>query len=190
MFQECKIISERPEHARTALTQLVKDIPDPGQSILRAVIALYRLHDPDALDTVAIDNGLAPALMHSPQGAEQKWNHGDFIAVLVRLLPTPSDFDPGRQNGSGAIAPRSVPRQRRLPWTTPASVSHVQSRKAQGSPRRQKPQSPDKTESIFSSCPGRPNSGDDDARSRPRKSSPSRFSLFGPPRAAGAGHRA
>eukprot|EP01043_Picozoa_sp_COSAG02_P000571 COSAG02_NODE_10_length_59045_cov_19.973365_20_plen_1091_part_00 len=190
MFQECKIISERPEHARKALAQHVKDMPEPGQSIVRSVIALYRLHDPDALDTIAIDNGLAPALMHSPRGAEQKWNYGDFVAVLLRHLPIPSDFDHGRQNGSGSIAPRGAARQRRLPWTSPASVSQRYSGKAQGSPRRQKPQSPDKTQSIFSSCPGRPNSGDDDARSRSPRSSPSRFSPFGPPRATDARYRA
>jgi Ca2+-binding EF-hand superfamily protein len=187
MFQECKIISERPQHARTALMQLVKDIPDPGQSILRAVIALYRVHDPDASDTVAIDNGLAPALMHSPQGAEQKWNHGDFIAVLVRELPDPSDFGHGQQDGSGSASPRGVPRQRRSPF------SQAPARKAQRSPtRRQKPQSPGKTESMFSSCPGRPNSGDDgNDRSRRRgRSSPSRFSPFGPPRVTGTGYSA
>ena len=189
MFQDCKIVSERPQHAHTALIQLVKDIPEPGQSILRAVIALYRRHDPDALDTVAIDSGLAPAVMHSPQGADQKWNHGDFVAVLLRELPDPSDFEHGHGRSS-PISPSGVPRQKRV---SPFARGGTHSSKAQGgdSPRRQR-HSP--SSSMFSSCQGRLNSGDGDSRSRPRGNVGSSLTRpkrtptpFGPPRVTGTG---
>ena len=189
MFQDCKIVSERPQDAHAALIQLVKDIPEPGQSILRAAIALYRRHDPEALDTVAIDSGLAPALMHSPQGADQKWNHGDFIAVLLRALPDPSDFDHGRGR-SRSISPSGVPREKRV---SPFGRGETHSSKAQGggSPRRQR-HSP--SSSIFSSCQGRLNSGDDGSRSRPRGNGLSRPNRtptpFGPPRVTGTGYSA
>jgi hypothetical protein len=198
MFHDCKLVVDRPEQEAKVLSSLVKDMPEPGQSIVRAVVDLYRRIDPDGLDMEAINKGLAPALMHSPQGAEQKWNYGDFVALLVQELPGQSEdhgrrrrrtASPRRKHGPQQQQPdqqhsllpqhqqRTQPYSYRAHSTDDPDFHQTGGSSSSSSPgRRRRSPSPGALESLFGSCPGRSNSGGsggDDSRRGGRGGSPS-----------------
>jgi Ca2+-binding EF-hand superfamily protein len=198
MFHDCKLVVDRPEQEAKVLSSLVKDMPEPGQSIVRAVVDLYRRIDPDRLDMEAINKGLAPALMHSPQGAEQKWNYGDFVALLVQELPGQSEdhgrrrrrtASPRRKHGPQQQQPdqqhsllpqhqqRTQPYSYRAHSTDDPDFHQTGGSSSSSSPgRRRRSPSPGALESLFGSCPGRSNSGGsggDDSRRGGRGGSPS-----------------
>ena len=160
MFTDCKQVMDRRHLASKALPPLISDMPEPGQSIVRAVIELYQSVDPAAEDATAIDTALTPALMHSPQGAQPAWRYGEFISLLVQEMPRSkrSAISPRSRRNAAARARSVSPAAARSPRGRPVQSTRSRS-PDMGDDHHARKKSPGAVESLFQSCPGRPAGG-------------------------------
>ena len=89
---------QQGRHPMYGVPSLVRDLPEPGQCIVRAVVELYSRVDPNAEDDTVIHDFLAPVLLHHPEQTRQP-AHATQDAAFVRLLVTqlaPSRRGPAR----------------------------------------------------------------------------------------------